>query len=252
MDTEDYMHWSKSSIYLKAVRDGAVSICKSTWYKYCNLLGFKKRGSFPLKKYTSLITTRPNEFWCADVTIFKTSDGVKHYIHFLMDHFSKKILGFRIEKSNSALAIKSLLVDALSSCTSKDDIKLLTDGGSENVNRTVADLLKMSEINIKQVIAQKDIKFSNSMIEALNKVIKHQFLLPLQLASLKQLLEALTKAVEVYNNERPQFNLGGNTPSETYSGIPIDFSQYSIHFKEQKLARLAQNKKNTCNSCSKV
>ena len=48
--------------------------------------------------YNPLKTTKTNEVWCADVTIFKTHDGVKHYIQILMDHFSKVVLGYLIEK----------------------------------------------------------------------------------------------------------------------------------------------------------
>ena len=91
MKNIDYMFWSKASIYLRAVRDDNLHCCISTFYKYCRLLGFanlknysKRNDNDPLK------TTRPNEVWCADVTIFKTADGIKHYVHILMDHFSKK------------------------------------------------------------------------------------------------------------------------------------------------------------------
>lgn len=83
----DYMYWSKSSIYLRAVRDNDLQCCISTFYKYCRLLGFSN-----LKKYSNhdnnnpLKTKQSNEVWCEDVTIFKTADGVKHYIHILMDH----------------------------------------------------------------------------------------------------------------------------------------------------------------------
>jgi hypothetical protein len=38
-----------------------------------------------------------------------------------------------------------------------------------------------NEAQIKHLIAQKDISFSNSRIEALNKILKHQFLRKKQL-----------------------------------------------------------------------
>ncbi|PQV48796.1 hypothetical protein CLV33_1041, partial [Jejuia pallidilutea] len=101
MEHEDYKFWSKSSIYLKAVRDEALCCGLSTFYKYCRLLGFKTLKSYAKQKgYNALKTTMPNEVWCADVTFFKTDDGAKHYIHILMDHFSKKVLGYSIEKSS--------------------------------------------------------------------------------------------------------------------------------------------------------
>ncbi len=91
---KDYKFWSKSSIYLKALRDQNLKCCISTFYKYCRLLGFKNN---PRRKksdhYNPVRTSKPNQLWCADVTIFKTTDTIKHYIHFLIDHFSKYVIG---------------------------------------------------------------------------------------------------------------------------------------------------------------
>jgi putative transposase len=175
MQDQDYRFWSKSSIYLKALRDNNLSCSISTFYKYCRLLGFKNR--LRRKKsdsYNPLKTTRPNQVWCADVTIFKTADNVKNYIHFLIDHYSKMILGYRIEKGPSAIAIKSLIQKAYIKYQS-EKLQFLTDGGSENVNAVVSNFINSPDIPIKHIIAQKDVVFSNSMIEAVNKIIKHQF-----------------------------------------------------------------------------
>lgn len=45
----------------------------------------------------------------------------------------------------------------------------------ENVNTTVKDFLAVTNQDIKHLIAQKDIPFSNSEREVFNKIIKHQF-----------------------------------------------------------------------------
>ncbi len=95
---EDYKYWSKSSIYLRAVRDTALCCGLTTFYKYSKLLGYTSRPNYDKRRfYNPLKTNKPNEVWCADVTIFRTLDGVNHYIHILMDHFSRMVLGFRIE-----------------------------------------------------------------------------------------------------------------------------------------------------------
>jgi putative transposase len=249
MNDDNYKHWSKASIYLKAIRDEKLKCCISTFYKYCQLLGFKNR---PRKKksddYHPVKTSAPNQIWCADVTIFKTKDHVKHYIHFLIDHFSKYIIGYKICKSSSSNAIKELLDNACK-MHKPDKLQFLTDGGSENVNATVSSFIYSPDIPIEHIIAQKDVVFSNSMIEALNKVIKHQFLYPHQIANSNQLHNILKESVSLYNEIRPQMSLGGNTPVETFHGITIDFSKYSQHFNEHRAYRRQQNKKNTCNGC---
>lgn len=55
----------------------------------------------------------------------------------------------------------------------KQDIDFIVDGGSEN-KAEVDSLIQNSNIN--KIIAQKDIVFSNSMVEAVNKRIKYDFL----------------------------------------------------------------------------
>jgi putative transposase len=101
------------------------------------------------------------------------------------------------------------------------------------------------------MIAQKDVVFSNSMIEALNKVIKQQFLYPLQILSRTSLDKILAEIINVYNSKRPQMHLQGNTPFETYNGTPIDFGRYTVGFSKQKRLRILENQKNRCKVCIK-
>ncbi len=125
----------------------------------------------------------------------------------------------------------------------------LTDGGSENVNTCVASLLNSFNQTIIHRVAQRDVLFSNSMIEAFNKVLKYQFLYPQNISSSKQLDKLLARAIIIYNTNKPQLNLGGNTPSETFSGSPINLSTHTSEFKTQQLIRIAQNKGNACEKC---
>lgn len=108
------------------------------------------------------------------------------------------ILGHRIENSSSGIAIKSLIQDA-SEKYNPQELQFLTDGGSENINNDVSGFIASSDVPIDHVIAQKDVVYSNSMIEALNKVIKHQFLFHKEITSRKELIKYLQQAVTSYN-----------------------------------------------------
>jgi putative transposase len=250
LQDEKYKYWSKSSIYFLGIRNREISVCLTTFYKYSKLLGYHKlRHIQPKIRYTGLKSYKPNEIWCADVTILKTLDGKKHYIHFLMDHYSKMILGYCVEDRSSPIAIKILLQNAYLKYRTSDTIKFVTDGGVENVNSTVKDFLITTDSDIKHLIAQRDIPFSNSTIEAFNKIMKHQFLLPKNLENRKQVIRALTEDVPTYNAVRPQFSLKGNTPEETFEGKCISISHYKSHFMEQKLQRIKTNQQNKCNKC---
>lgn len=244
-----YKYWSKSSVYYKALRDNKIHFSLNTWYKYTNLLGFESGKSQFKKKYDSLITSKPNEFWCADVTVFQTLDGYKHYIHILLDHYSKKVLEYQVMDCPSGITIKNLLQTAYQNLHFKEQINFLTDGGSENVNHTVQDFLNLPHINILQLIAQKDIKFSNSQIEAFNKVLKHQFLYPKEIANREELLITLENDIQIYNSERPQYALKGSTPNETYNSFELNHVQISKNRINQRKIRLETNRKGGCGNC---
>jgi putative transposase len=96
-----------------------------------------------------------------------------------------------------------------------EKLKFLTDGGSENVNHIVSNFINSPDIPIKHIVAQKDVVYSNSMIEAINKIIKHQFLHPKEITNGNQLTNIMTYTILIYNTIRPQMSLGGNTPKET-------------------------------------
>lgn len=250
MEDGDYRYWSKSSVYFLALRNKDVSFCLTTFYKYATLLGYGKSRHLQSKiKYSSLASAKPNEIWCADVTILKTLDHKKHYIHFLMDHYSKAILGYSIENSSSPRAIKNLLQQAYKKHKNKEPISFVTDAGIENVNSTVNDFLLTTNKGIKHLIAQKDIPFSNSKIEAFNKIIKHQFLLPKNIENRKQLEAILKNDILTYNTIRPQLSLQGNTPAETFAGKPMVMNTYKKHFNEQRITRMIQNQQNRCKNC---
>lgn len=137
------------------------------------------------------------------------------------------ILGYRVEDSSSGKSIRDLLQEATLKYK-PNKITFLTDGGSENVNTTVSNFLDALAFTTKHIIAQKDVVFSNS---------KCLF------------LKAINESVTVYNTERPQIPLSGNTPFETFNGIAIDFGKYKTSFVQQKVIRLAQNKQNSCKIC---
>lgn len=247
-ENTDYKYWSKASLYYLGLRNNDFSFGLTTFYKYSKLLGFtQNRHLQPKIKYSSLKSNKPNEIWCADVTIFKTLDNKKHYIHLLIDHYSKMILGFSIESSSSPKAIKNLLQEAYLKHKINIPTKFVTDGGIENVNQTVKDFLDTT--NILHLIAQKDIPFSNSQMEAINKILKHQFLLPKHLKNFEQLLPALISTILIYNTIRPQQRLLGNTPIETYNGKPILTTNYNCNFSIQKAKRIEFHHNNICKIC---
>ena len=99
--------------------------------------------------------------------------------------------------------------------------------------------------SIEHLIAQRDIVFSNSMIEAANKQIKYGFLYRRNIRDCESLVKYVLEAVEDYNN-RPHDVLGGLTPIEVLNGQTINIARDQQQILIAKAARMVENKKLKC------
>jgi hypothetical protein len=73
------IHWPIRSIHAHAFRENLITASLSTWYKYRKLLGVRVNNKQYSKKdraHKPVETSKPNEKWHADITIYKTLDGV--------------------------------------------------------------------------------------------------------------------------------------------------------------------------------
>src|ERR1035438_10911202 len=99
-------------------------------------------------------------------------------------------------------------------------VYLLTDDGSENYGELKQWIKACDNPKISHVIAQVDIHFSNSMIEAANKQLKYRFLYHQKINDSSKLDEYVEKAVSDFNN-RPHNVLNGLTPIKVLQGKRI-------------------------------
>lgn len=90
----DFQCWPASSIYYQALRNEQLFISLSTFYKYVNLLGLKRKWKkSALENTNPIVTTKPNEFIHIDTTFWPLPNGIKAAIILVCDNFSKAILG---------------------------------------------------------------------------------------------------------------------------------------------------------------
>ena len=125
---------------------------------------------------------------------------------------------------------------------------LIVDDGIENKG-FVCNAIKSNEVKIRRLVAQKDIRFSNSMVEAVNKRMKYDFLFRNQLLDLEHTQRFLETAVVQYNN-RPHTGLHGFTPHEVFNGVKPDRNHFKPQLEQAKILRKAENKALSCGSCA--
>jgi putative transposase len=115
-------------------------------------------------------------------------DGTKAYVHAVIDNFSRRILAWTVASRLDPMNTHDVLTRAAGHLVASTNVFM--DSGVENLNGDVDRLFDGGAL--QRVIAQIDVSFSNSLIEAWWRCLKHRwlFLHPLDnLATVQRLVE---------------------------------------------------------------
>jgi transposase InsO family protein len=253
LNDERFICWPISSIAHFANLNELLAASISTWYKYTSFFGLRlKKQKVKGFRKKGLVTTEPNQFLHVDTTFWNIEHDVKAAIVFVSDNYSKAILGWNIALQKNAENVKMALQQAIETIhkfhPNQVCATLMADGGKENHNTTITELLlDTTNPDITKIIALKDIAFSNAPIEAINKIMK-VYLRHHKPNTLDQLAECIRLAVYDYSCVRPHGSLNGRIPMEVYTNqhVYIETTSYSM---EAKIERIEQNRKHNCNVC---
>mgnify|MGYP001799565919 CR=1 FL=1 len=128
-------------------------------------------------------------------------------------------------------------------------IDLITDGGPENINRTVDTFLEEEKVHMNRKIALEDLAFSNSMVEATNKIVKYHYLFPAKLKHGVELKNRLPEVVHDFNEVRPHHQLRGLTPAEAYAGQGVNTLLLDRLAQKARKVRKEANQSHLCKVC---
>jgi len=252
LEDDQYKNFPLVAVYYEMMRKGKAFMSLTTFYKYANYFdNVFNRKIFKPKQRTGIRATKPKEIIHADVCIYRPWDYTKVFIYFIVDNFSRMILGWKISTEyKSSVMLDNLRNVYYTYLLEKENplTALIVDEGSENKG-FVCSAIKNKEIKINKLIAQKDICFSNSMVEAVNKRMKYDFLFRNQLLDFDHTQRFLETAVIQYNN-RPHSALFGLTPQEVFNGAQPDKTLFKPQIEQAKIFRKAENQALICNTCA--
>ena len=152
-----------------------------------------------------------------DVTIIRLLDGTRAYLHAAIDNYSRRILSWTLEdRLGSGGTCRLLRETAHQLRGGVRAATVIADSGSENVNSDVEDLL--DEKGLRRTLAQVEVTFSNSMIEAFWRSLKHSWLYLHSLESIESLRRLVGFYVQQHNEMMPHAAFQGQTPDEMFYG----------------------------------
>lgn len=180
-----------------------------------------KRTTIPVSSHyqnliEGMLVTSCNQVWQTDITYIKVN-GQFYYLVFIVDIYTKQILGFTVNKNMQAEAN----LDALKQACKSQEYKLEglvhhSDRGSQYIDhRYIAELSKQG-IWISMGYKAQD----NAYAERLNGIIKNEFLKRWTIKDFNGLKRKVKKAVEYYNGKRIHRHLPGKqTPDGFREGL---------------------------------
>lgn len=175
--------------------------------------------TFPnlIKDYIPL---SPNRLWVADITyipvwITETCYAFS-YASFIMDAYTKEVIGWSIGPSLETIYPLKALRMALQRLDGKDrsSIKLIhhSDRGVQYASKEYIQLLQSNGIQIS--MTESGDPKDNAQAERINNTVKNELLKDTKFYSIAELINAMSKALYFYNNKRPHMSLDMMTPAQ--------------------------------------
>jgi putative transposase len=250
----EYRHVPTGTLAVLAQRLGKVWASPSTWYHLVRKFGWRRPRLrvHPAKPKVGLRTTRADEMWHIDTTVIRLLDGTRAYLHAVIDNFSRRILAWRVVDTFAPVNSVAVLLDASRGATSSDTTPVvLADAGVENVNAQVDALISTGVL--RRMLALTELKFSNSMIEAWWRSLKHQWLFLHSFDNVTTVRRLVTFYVDAHNRVLPHSAFRGQTPDEMYFGtgdaVPADLTSRAAAARR---ARVEANRSAACQTCPSV
>jgi len=179
---------------------------KKNVYKTTNNLGVKRFNNYLLDLDE---LTCVNQVWISDITFYQIRDKV-YYLTFITDLYSRMIVGYSASKT--LLTIDTTIValrmaKRVRKIGENSNLIIHSDGGGQYYSIVFLRLTKGMINSMGEAV------YDNPHAERVNGIIKNDYLKYYAPDSYQDLKKKLTKAVYLYNNQRPHSSLSRLSPA---------------------------------------
>ena len=199
----------------------------------------------PPKPTVGVRASEPNQIWHVDTSVIKLLDGTKVYLQAVVDSYSRKILAWMVSESFDLTSTCQVLLAAGKHLVTAGRPLVYADSGVENLNAAVnATLLTAC---LERILAQVEVAFSNSIVEAFWRSLKHQWLFLNTLDTVARVRALVEFYVDEYNTKMLYPAFGGQTPDETFFGTGAKVpEELALAKTKARAARLAAKRAMSC------
>lgn len=208
-------------------RDKYIEIIRELGYRIQYKRRYKNTTKGQNSKYDNkiegMLVSKPNQLWQSDITYFYVNSRY-YYITFILDVYTKEIVGYNVSENLRAESNIKALKMALRKINKKSIKGLIhhSDRGSQYNDKEYIGILRENGIEISMGNKAQD----NAYAERVNGIIKNEYLKYRGIKSYKELVRETKRSVEHYNTKRSHKSL-----PKRYS--PQNFSNYLTTIKEE-------------------
>ena len=248
VESNQYRHVPTGRLAILAQRLGKVFASSTTWWRMVRERDWcrPRWRVYPPKPKLGIRATKSDEFWHVDTTVIKLLDHTTVYLHAVIDNYSRRILAWCLSTTFDPMNTARILAQAAQhavSATGRPPV--VADGGIENVSGEIDRFIGSGLFS--RVLALREVSFSNSLIEAWWRSLKHQWLYLHNLDTVTTLLRLVDFYVKAHNREIPHAAFNGQTPDEIYFRTGRDVRDRIEAAKAKaREARLAANRNTVC------
>ena len=160
------------------------------------------------------IADRPNQLWVADITFVATWSGFV-YVAFVVDVFSRYIVGWRVSRSMQTDLVLDALEQAIWARKETQNLIHHSDRGSQYLSIRYTE--RLAEAGIESSVGSVGDSYDNALAETINGLFKTEVIRHPQRGPWKTIDEveyAALEWVDWFNNRRLLESLGDMPPLE--------------------------------------
>jgi transposase InsO family protein len=210
-----YMYYKINPVHIG--RDRFEALCRANGFMVTKKRSRKTTtDSRGVKRFDNLLENKQltdvDQAWSSDITYFEI-ENVFYYITFIMDEYSRKILGHYV---SSRLLTEQTSLPALRRAIRSrhgdipEGVIFHSDGGGQYYDQKFLGLTARNKMKNSMC----EFAYQNGKAERINGVIKNNYLKYWQIESLSQLTKSVDRAVKLYNEGKPHSSLDLLTPNE--------------------------------------
>lgn len=182
------------------------------------------------RKHKNLVehlkVNRPEQVWVSDITYIGSRQNPM-YLSLVTDAYSKKIMGYDVSDTLSALGAISAMKNALNNRKYKDEELIHhSDKGLQYCCDAYQQLL--SKHNVLCSMTEKYDPYQNAIAERVNGILKQEFIGGILISDIKLMKLLISQSIHIYNQERPHWSCRMNTPEVMHQQRKIEIRSYKL------------------------